>query len=37
MCPSNPGYGVSQDPDGDVYTNIEEYLNATDPQVKEPG
>ena len=25
------------DPDGDGYTNIEEYLNATDPRVKEKG
>jgi hypothetical protein len=27
----------TQDPDGDCYTNLEEYLNGTPPQVREAG
>jgi hypothetical protein len=26
---------TTQDADGDGYTNVEEYLNGTDPEVKE--
>jgi pectate lyase len=26
---------VNLDPDGDGYTNIEEYLNSTDPDTKD--
>ncbi len=35
--PASPANGAAGDPDGDSFTNVQEYLNATDPHEPDTG